>query len=117
MGSSLTAAPFLVKLARRDPPVVLVAPVLLIARAAALGTGLVAAGCGLRGRASPREAVLPGPARALKWLLDMTVALLGLLLAVPLLLVAAVLIKLDSRGPVFFVQTRLGQNGTAVSHV
>jgi lipopolysaccharide/colanic/teichoic acid biosynthesis glycosyltransferase len=97
--------------ARRDPPVALAAPGLLVARALALGVGLVAGGVGLWGRGSPRRAVLPGPARAFKWLLDMTVALFGLLLSVPLLALAALLIKLDSAGPVFFVQTRLGQNG------
>jgi lipopolysaccharide/colanic/teichoic acid biosynthesis glycosyltransferase len=43
------------------------------------------------------------------------VAAVGLLLALPLMLVIAVLIKLTSRGPVFFTQTRVGinrRNGT-----
>jgi lipopolysaccharide/colanic/teichoic acid biosynthesis glycosyltransferase len=91
--------------------VVLAAPALLLARAAALGAGLVAGGVGLWGRGSPRRAVLPGSARAAKWLLDMSVASLGLLLSLPLLLLAALLIKLDSPGPALFIQTRLGQNG------
>jgi exopolysaccharide biosynthesis polyprenyl glycosylphosphotransferase len=44
----------------------------------------------------------------MKRLLDLSVALLGLsLLAVPMLIVA-ILIKLDSRGPVIFKQTRMG---------
>lgn len=43
--------------------------------------------------------------------LDLLLALICTPLAVPLLLLAALAIKLTSRGPVFFVQERLGQNG------
>jgi len=42
---------------------------------------------------------------------DIAVALLGLVLCLPLLVLVAVLIRLDSRGRVFFVQTRLGRYG------
>jgi lipopolysaccharide/colanic/teichoic acid biosynthesis glycosyltransferase len=38
-------------------------------------------------------------------------AVLLLLLTLPVLIVAAVLIKLDSKGPLFFTQPRLGRNG------
>jgi lipopolysaccharide/colanic/teichoic acid biosynthesis glycosyltransferase len=40
--------------------------------------------------------------------LNVAVATLGLVLAVPLLLIIAALIKLTSRGPVLFCQTRIG---------
>lgn len=46
----------------------------------------------------------------LKVLLDRTLASIGLLLLAPLLLVVAIAIKLDSTGPVFFIQRRYGQN-------
>jgi exopolysaccharide biosynthesis polyprenyl glycosylphosphotransferase len=46
-----------------------------------------------------------------KRVLDVVVALAGLLLCLPLWAILAILIKLDSRGPVFFVQTRVGENG------
>ena len=46
-----------------------------------------------------------------KRMLDMAGALFLLLLACPLLLLIAVLIKLEDGGPVFFAQTRVGQNG------
>jgi lipopolysaccharide/colanic/teichoic acid biosynthesis glycosyltransferase len=46
-----------------------------------------------------------------KRLLDITVALCLLLLACPLLLLIALLIKLEDGGPVFFSQTRIGQDG------
>ncbi|MCB0988670.1 MAG: sugar transferase [Microthrixaceae bacterium] len=41
---------------------------------------------------------------------DLTVGTLSLIVAAPILLVAAIAIKLDSRGPVLFRQTRVGQN-------
>jgi lipopolysaccharide/colanic/teichoic acid biosynthesis glycosyltransferase len=43
---------------------------------------------------------------------DIVVSLFLLLLAGPLLLAIAVLIKLEDGGPVFFSQTRIGQNGS-----
>jgi sugar transferase (PEP-CTERM system associated) len=39
------------------------------------------------------------------------VALIGFLLCVPIMIVTALLIKLDSRGPVFYKQERVGKNG------
>jgi sugar transferase (PEP-CTERM system associated) len=39
------------------------------------------------------------------------VALLGAILSLPLVAVTAILIKLDSRGPIFYRQERLGKNG------
>jgi lipopolysaccharide/colanic/teichoic acid biosynthesis glycosyltransferase len=44
-----------------------------------------------------------------KRVLDVVGASLGLILASPILLVAAVLIKLESRGPVFYRSTRIGK--------
>jgi len=45
----------------------------------------------------------------MKRLLDVVVSLIGLICLLPLLLVVALLIKLDSTGPVFFRQTRMGR--------
>jgi lipopolysaccharide/colanic/teichoic acid biosynthesis glycosyltransferase len=42
--------------------------------------------------------------------LDLAVALVGILILLPIGLVFAVLIKIDSPGPVFFVQERVGRN-------
>ena len=47
----------------------------------------------------------------LKRLIDLTLAGIFLIVAIPLMLVVALLIKLDSKGPIFFVQERLGQKG------
>lgn len=46
-----------------------------------------------------------------KKLMDITVALLAVFILSPLFLIVAVFIKLSSRGPVFFVQRRVGLNG------
>ena len=46
-----------------------------------------------------------------KRFLDIAVSAIGCVLSAPILAVAAVLIKLDSPGPVFFRQERIGQNG------
>lgn len=47
----------------------------------------------------------------LKRLLDITVALGGLLLLLPLFVLLAIAIKLDSPGPVFYRGVRIGQHG------
>ncbi len=47
----------------------------------------------------------------MKRALDILGALIGILLSLPLLIVSAVLIKLEDGGPVFFVQTRVGIYG------
>ena len=48
---------------------------------------------------------------ALKRMLDIIGATLGLLFLLPALIVVAIVIKFDSPGPVFFRQERLGQGG------
>jgi exopolysaccharide biosynthesis polyprenyl glycosylphosphotransferase len=49
--------------------------------------------------------------RLLKRTFDLTASLLGLIVLSPLLLVTAIAIKLDSKGPVFFRQLRNGRGG------
>ena len=58
----------------------------------------------VRVRTSPADA-------ALRRALDVVVSLAALLLLLPLLLVLALLIRLDSPGPVLFIQTRVGKHG------
>jgi sugar transferase (PEP-CTERM system associated) len=53
-----------------------------------------------------------GPIRsAVKRLCDVLVSLLLLLVSAPVMLMTALVIKLESRGPVFYRQERVGQNG------
>ncbi len=49
--------------------------------------------------------------RKVKRIMDFTVSLIGVILSSPILLLAAIAIKLDTRGPVFFRQKRMGCNG------
>lgn len=46
-----------------------------------------------------------------KSIFDFTIALLAFIVSSPILLLVAIAIKLDSRGPVIFKQKRLGKNG------
>ena len=46
-----------------------------------------------------------------KWCFDRIVALLGLIVLFPILFIIAILIKIDSKGPIFFMQWRIGKNG------
>jgi Undecaprenyl-phosphate galactose phosphotransferase WbaP len=57
-----------------------------------------------------RQLLLRWP-RVTKRLLDVTLTGTALLILSPLLALIALLIKLDSRGPVFYSQKRLGQDG------
>jgi Undecaprenyl-phosphate glucose phosphotransferase len=50
----------------------------------------------------------------LKWILDKALALLGLIALSPLFMLVAIAIKLESRGPVFFRQPRLGFNNRLI---
>ncbi len=51
------------------------------------------------------------PAALVKRSMDVVISAIGLLLLLPLLPFVALAIKLDSRGPVFFVQDRMGRAG------
>jgi exopolysaccharide biosynthesis polyprenyl glycosylphosphotransferase len=62
----------------------------------------------------PIITVLTGPGDTprllVKRVIDVLVAAAGLVILLPLMLVVALAIKLDSRGPVLFLQERVGQN-------
>lgn len=50
-----------------------------------------------------------------KRLLDIFVAIFGIVLALPFMLLIAIAIKLEDGGPVFFVHSRVGQGGKSLS--
>lgn len=62
-----------------------------------------------------KQRPIAGWSSALKALLDYSVAAMALLMLSPLLLLVALAIKLDSPGPVFFMQQRLGFNNEPFS--
>jgi lipopolysaccharide/colanic/teichoic acid biosynthesis glycosyltransferase len=63
------------------------------------------------GGAVVQKHVLSRGSRVFKRTIDLTLAPLLLLLTLPVLFVALVAIRLDSRGPLFFHQTRVGLGG------
>jgi lipopolysaccharide/colanic/teichoic acid biosynthesis glycosyltransferase len=77
--------------------------------AMATAPSVLAARLALWRSAAPRREPL------LRRLLNVLVAAVGIVLALPLMLVIAVLIKLTSRGPVFFTQRRVGLDRRALS--
>jgi lipopolysaccharide/colanic/teichoic acid biosynthesis glycosyltransferase len=78
-----------------------------------------------RARASLAELLLPAAPEGKRRVLNVVVAAIGLLLATPVLVLVAVLIKLTSPGPVFYTQRRVGldrrratqSNGSGQRHV
>lgn len=107
----VVTSPYLMFIARRDVPVLWIAPGMLLGRAGSLGMGL------LKGFILPPKAASKGfpcqsmHVRLIKRLMDVVGSCIGLLLFGPLIALAAIAIKLDSPGPVFFRQTRVGENG------
>ena len=107
----LIDAPFLLHLLRKDLGWLFIAPPMLVLRAGFLGLGL-AIGFLFPPKARVKAAAGLNPVqRGLKRAIDLLGALAGLSLSAPILAVAAVAIKLDDGGPVFFRQTRVGEGG------
>jgi exopolysaccharide biosynthesis polyprenyl glycosylphosphotransferase len=60
-----------------------------------------------------RREILSPVERALKRLTDVAVGITLLLITLPIWLIVAIAIKLDSPGPIFFLQDRVGRHGRA----
>lgn len=60
---------------------------------------------------SIRDIAMRGPLLLVKRLMDLVIAILGLIVLSPLLFLTAIAIKLESPGPVFFIQERMGLDG------
>lgn len=65
---------------------------------------------GVLGLEVRQRLLMPGP-RLAKFSIDLVATLIGGLMVLPLIILIAILIKLDSPGPVFYLQTRIGQGG------
>ncbi|HET9525921.1 MAG TPA: TIGR03013 family XrtA/PEP-CTERM system glycosyltransferase [Pyrinomonadaceae bacterium] len=69
------------------------------------------------GMIRPSWLIFTGPGRKARFssisrtIVHRSAALVGALLSLPIVIVTAILIKLDSRGPVFYKQERVGKNG------
>ncbi len=107
----VATSPFLMFIRKHDLQVLWVAPGILLGRAGALGLGL------LKGFILPPKAESKGfsctsmRVRLIKRILDIAGACIGLLLSAPVIACAAIAIRLDSHGPIFFRQVRAGENG------
>ena len=73
-------------------------------------TGTMTACGGMGGLEMVNQGRMP-MLRAEKWLLDKMFSILAFVLLLPLMAVIAVLVKLTSRGPVFYGHPRLGRGG------
>ncbi len=60
---------------------------------------------------SLRESALTEPQRLIKRFFDILLSSVALVLLAPVMLLIAILIKLDSPGPIFFTQERVGEHG------
>ena len=108
---ALSTLPFTGKALRKDWQVGVASPPLLFVCATALGLGLMA-GYIHHGRSlSAQQSALTAPERFTKRGLDLVIAFVGIVCCLPAWALIALFIKLDSRGPVFFVQPRVGENG------
>jgi Undecaprenyl-phosphate galactose phosphotransferase WbaP len=65
---------------------------------------------GILGVEIRQQLLLPGP-RLAKRVMDSTLTGLGIFVVLPFLALIALLIKLDSKGPIFYSQNRLGKDG------
>lgn len=106
-----SSGPFLAYIARHDAPILVAAPLFLTVRALALGTGLGVGAVRFATRSRVHKAPLSGTNRFLKRVVDLIGSVVGLLVTLPLMVVVAIAIKLDSKGPIFFTQWRAGENG------
>lgn len=100
LGIEVSGSDLLAFALRRDGAAALVTPGIIFLRAAAIALGVIA---GVGGEVA-RSACI-------KRAMDIVGAGAGLALALPLMLVIAAAIKLDSPGPVFFIQSRCGKDG------
>ena len=96
---------------KNDPVVGLVFPAILLVRAAALGAGLFWGFIAPPQKGRHSTLSLSIDAFFLKRMIDMIGAIFGLIIFSPVILGAAIAIRLDTPGPAFFVQVRAGENG------
>jgi lipopolysaccharide/colanic/teichoic acid biosynthesis glycosyltransferase len=105
----LSSVSFLSYILSNDPAAAWAALPFLLLRALATGFGLLA-GFLVRPRGLPRK----GPGlweSSVKRLLDVAVSLVGLAVSAPAMLLSALAIRIDTPGPIFFIQVRVGENG------
>jgi lipopolysaccharide/colanic/teichoic acid biosynthesis glycosyltransferase/glycosyltransferase involved in cell wall biosynthesis len=103
--------PFQLYIAKRDPQVLWIATGMLFTRAISLGMGLLK---GFVRPPKPLTRAFPCQSmaiRAIKRVVDVIGGCFGLILSSPVIVLSAIAIRLDSKGPVIFKQLRAGEFG------
>jgi lipopolysaccharide/colanic/teichoic acid biosynthesis glycosyltransferase len=106
----LSGFQFIYFVLRHDLLAGLASPLMLIVRAAVLGAGLVS---GFVMPPRTQQRVQPSLSMGkffMKRTIDIVGSAVGLVISAPVMLIAGIVIRLDSRGPAFFVQERAGEN-------
>jgi lipopolysaccharide/colanic/teichoic acid biosynthesis glycosyltransferase/GT2 family glycosyltransferase len=111
VGFYLTTLPLLIQLKRNDPQVLWVAHQLLLIRSFAQLAGLITGFLFPPTYRSRQVAGLKLSSRLSKRILDILIGMVGAIISLPMILIIAVLIKLDDGGPVIYIQERAGENG------
>lgn len=106
-----TTLPFTQKAWRKDSAVAIVSPLMLAVRALALGFGYGWGTIRPRPGITGTQSTIGGVSYIAKRSLDMTGGAIGLMVTALIGPFIALAIKVDSPGPVFFRQTRVGQGG------
>ncbi|MBX3011648.1 MAG: sugar transferase [Caldilineaceae bacterium] len=107
-----SALPFLRKIARQSLGMAVMSVGMLAVRAVALGSGFLVGAIHFSGTPTEvHQPVIPGWKRVIKRGVDIVGALVGLAICAPIIAVAAIAIKLDSPGSVFYWQVRIGEYG------
>ena len=107
----ITAVPIYVHIGLHEPALIVMVLPMLLLRAGALGFGLL---CGFLFPTKADRVVrksLSFTSRVLKRGLDILGSAFGLVLTLPITILAVLAIKLDSPGPIIFTHERIGENG------
>jgi lipopolysaccharide/colanic/teichoic acid biosynthesis glycosyltransferase/glycosyltransferase involved in cell wall biosynthesis len=107
----MSTIPFARKALVRDREIALVAPFLLMVRAIALGLGYAWGIVHRQATTTGDLATIGGVGFFTKRVIDVAGGLAGCLLMMPLAPLLMAVIKIDSSGPVFFRQKRIGRGG------
>jgi len=107
----LTTLPFLAWIARNDWPVLAVAFPMLAGRALAQALGLAVGLLATQWRKPIRTAAISSRDQFVKRAVDVALAGISLIVALPVIAILSLLIRLETPGPVIFRQTRIGQHG------
>ena len=109
----VSTLPFVAKLAQRSWALALIGPPMLHGPRRWLSAAAIWPGRSTLQAQCPgaRQPVIPGWKRTVKRGVDVLGAVIGLMISIPFVAAAALAVKLDSPGPAFYVQQRVGENG------